>query len=179
MNRYILALIASKEESATYISISQFLFKNLAKGYLLSEVSQPHVTVCQFRAPHHGEALALAKEAFPQEGSALNIRFTGLSFTIGLKEHEGYIWAALDVARESQLMEFHRKMVSILEKKELEVLNAHGDLYHPHLTLGRITLPFSLDSVDKALAVQSKDPFQLALGRGDENGQFLELISIL
>ena len=46
--RYILALVPPKDQKELYIKEANRLFSTVAKGYLVSENSSPHITLCQF-----------------------------------------------------------------------------------------------------------------------------------
>jgi 2'-5' RNA ligase len=170
--RYILALLPPKESVLTYIQAAQMLFSPCSDGYLLREqIAQPHVTLCQFKCDLE-ECAKIWEEFSELEVKPIPLRFTGVRFGKGSGIHEEFYWTELSVARDAELMRIHRLALSIVQAHGHTCLTDCEDLYNPHLTLARIRLPKQILSWQDAL-LNNPGPFKIALGEGDDNGQYI------
>ena len=183
--RFILALIPPKQTISVYLHAAQMLFSPVHDGYLLSDNSLPHITVCQFECDNENDVQVIWKQIeklnirpFSPRFTGLSFikpfspRFTGLSFIKGVGVHEEYYWAELSVARDQEMMKVHQLAAGIIRSKGLACLNDSDNLYRPHLTLARIRLPDTIQRWPDALLTNTSD-FKFALARGDNNGQYL------
>ncbi|MCF7853124.1 MAG: 2'-5' RNA ligase family protein [Simkaniaceae bacterium] len=158
---------------------AQQLFAPVSDGYLLSEESLPHITVCQFDSKDEEEALSLWNQLEKYALQPCPIRLTGVSFVKGVGEHQGVYWAELSVARSSELMKIHRVAVELFQSNGYELINDIHDLYRPHLTLARIHKPKQFLSWPDETLSNEHGPFVLALGLGDQNGQFKKMLAVM
>ncbi len=173
--RFILALIPPKETVAAFIQAAQMLFASDNDGYLLSETSLPHVTVCQFECDSEQEARAIWQRVDSLNIQPIPLRFTGVSFVKGTGLHKEAYWTELSIARNENVMRIHRIASEIVRAQGFHSLNDSGDLYRPHLTLARIRLPDVISRWPEEL-LKSAGHFKLALARGDQNGQYLQTL---
>jgi hypothetical protein len=169
VQKYIIALLAV--EPFNYIKAAQQLFSSNAEGYLLGPHSDPHITLCQFYTDD--ERLAFIQDEITALKSKVQPLFTGFSF-IQDRQDASFWWAELAVVRAPDLMLLHNKIVFNLKQKNIPCINDSGDLYRPHLTLARVKTPH-LSHLNADL-LQDR-PFRLAIGYGDEIGQFIDVIA--
>ena len=170
--RFILALIPKKQAMTLYIHAAQMLFSPVHEGYLLSENSLPHITICHFECQHEKEAKTIWEDIEMLNLPSFLPIFTGISFIKGTGLHQAHYWAELSVARDKQIMKVHRLAAKIIQSKGLSCLNDSGDLYRPHLTLARIRFPEIIQKWPETLFSHPPD-FQIALAVGDNYGQYL------
>lgn len=173
--RYILALTPAKETITAYIQAAQLLFSPSSEGYLLSENSSPHITICQFECDDTQQARAIWEDVADLEIDPFPVRFTGVSFLKGSGPHQGFYWAEIGVGRDPNIMKVHHAAMKIIESHGLRCLNDSGDLYRPHLTLARIRLPETIQKWPDGILTNEK-VFRLTLAQGDNNGQYLRTI---
>ncbi len=170
--RFILALIPPKQTISAYLHAAQMLFSPVHDGYLLSENSLPHITVCQFECDSENEAQIIWKQIETLNLRPFSPRFTGLSFVKGVGVHQEYYWAELSIARDEEIMRVHQLAADVIRSKGLACLNDSDNLYRPHLTLARVRLPDAIQRWPDSLLTNTND-FRITLARGDNNGQYL------
>jgi 2'-5' RNA ligase len=166
--RYIIALLAVFP--SFFIKEAQEQFGAVSQGYLLSQSSLPHITLAQFSTDDQEIVSKIWSDVQTSTTSIPQPLFTG----IGLSKKDKHLWGvSLLVKREPALVEIHRTIVALLEKHGLACISETGELYRPHLTLARIKEPKLLGFNDGLL---EPAPFTIALGKSDENGQYLSTI---
>lgn len=175
MIRYILALIPPPEQAPIYIQTAQKLFSASSEGYLLSENSSPHITLCQFECDREQTELTVWEEIKKLNLNSSSVRFTGISFLKGVGEHNDFYWAEIAIGRDEEILSLHHTAVKIIQSQGLHSLNDSGALYRPHLTLARIRLPHVIQKWPDEI-LQNKHPFKIALAKGDHNGQYLSTL---
>lgn len=172
--RYILALTPSKERGSFYVQTAQQLFSELSDGYLLSNQSLPHITICQFECNSVEEINFIHSEIKLWKVSPSLIRFVGMSFIKGVGVYESSYWAELSVARDQELLEIHKKGISLLKSKSNFCINDINDLYRPHLTLARIKISNFLPIWPNSILSNDITDFSLSLGEADFNWQYIK-----
>lgn len=174
--RYILALVPPKNYEQHYIQASQRLFSDLYDGYLLSEKSSPHITICQFKCANNKEVVKVWEQVEKLDTLSLQPRFLGIGFEKGTGAHQAFYWAAIAVARDEAIMKLHRDALRVIQSLGYTCLNDSNDLYRPHLTLARILLPDRIQKWPETLLDSTGGEFRLALAQGDENGQYIKTV---
>lgn len=167
--KYNIGLLAVKQPE-NYVQIAQQHFSKVAQGYILSDTSLPHITICQYWGKE--TSLIPIINTLKKIGEAPKIHFTGLSFTKD-QEQPHIWWAELSVAQHPDLIHLHRFVVQLLEEHQISPLNDSRDLYRPHLTFARIA---RLVSYDFSSEILKEEQFRLVLGEADDLGQFTKVI---
>ncbi len=166
--RYIIALLA--QEPDPFIQEAQRQFSDIAQGYLLSNSSLPHITLAQFDLDDEQKLEEVWRELFACVKDIPQPRFTGIGFS---KKAQGLWGTSLSVAREPELVNLHLMVIDVLKNHGIRSITHSKELYRPHVTLARVAEPklsqFNDSILDPAL-------FILALGQGDENGQYLNTV---
>ncbi len=166
--RYIIALLAAIPNP--FIQEAQEQFSAISEGYLLSGSSLPHVTLAQFYLSDKDALLDIWHTIQDHITDIPQPKFTGMGFTKKAKNLWG---ASLSVEREPGLVKLHHIVVETLKTYNIQCISDMGELYRPHLTLARIKELKVAHFNDSLLEIT---PFVLALGQGDENGQYLTTI---
>ncbi len=166
--RYIIALLAQEPEP--FIQEAQRQFSPIAQGYLLSNNSLPHITLAQFNVDDVYKLGKIWNELLTYIKDIPQPRFLGIGFSKKTKMPWG---ASLSVAREPELVALHLIVIDVLKNYGIQSITPSKELYRPHVTLARITEP-RLSLFDDSILDPSS--FILALGQGDENGQYLKTV---
>jgi hypothetical protein len=171
--RYIIALLAKLPD--LYVQESQ-KFALISSGYLLSSNSLPHITLAQFDfsdIDFNDQELKLSQIWLSIQKQIISLpqpKFIGFGFTRKFQD----LWnISLTVARDPELVKLHLQITDILQKFDLKCISGFGDLYRQHLTLARVK-EFKIYNFNNNLLDDVS--FNLAIGKGDLNGQFLEVI---
>lgn len=181
--RYILGLLPNDQESEAYIIAAQEAFKTKTNGYLLTkEKSLPHVTLCSFLSDDEDLLSRIWKEALSWKITHCPVSVLGIMHKKGKIPPHHYS-VGLCVARHPPLMHLHMLGMDFLNSQGLDSLNPSRDLYQPHITLAGISWPPSESvylphAIDKIIGMPL-NPFRLALGRGDDIGQYLETLKVI
>jgi 2'-5' RNA ligase len=166
--RYIIGLLATSP--SFFIQEAQRQFSPTAIEYLLSETSLPHITLAQFKCDTLEILASLWRDVQSSISNIPQPNFLG----IGLSKKHNNLWGvSLTVARDAQLIACQRTIVSILKQYDLICISPSDEQYRPHLTLARIPHPELMNFND---ALLNPTPFILALGFGDENGQYIKTL---
>ena len=170
--RYILALIPEEQNRLAYLEAAQ-VFAGICDGYLLGENSIPHVTLCSFACD---DPQILFQ---PWQAITCPIRPLGLHLKKGQTPPNHYS-LGITIARDIPLLDLHNHVIAILEGFKITPLNPSRDLYQPHLTLAGIrwepSTSLQLSPILDALLSKPSLPFRLALGLGDDIGQYLKTL---
>lgn len=179
IKRYILALLPSERQKAAYIQVAQTVFSTICDGYLLTEgKSLPHITLGSFQCDDK-KLSEICKHVEQWQSCCCPIRVMGLLLKQGKVPPHHYS-VSLSIARDPAILHLHHLTVNILNSFTIDALNPIQDLYFPHLTLAGIRFApseiVSLSTTIDDLIAMKADPFHLALGKGDEIGQYLETL---
>jgi hypothetical protein len=155
------------------------MFAPLSDGYLLNEEnSLPHITICAFRCEDK-ELDPIWNDLQSLDIKICPIRILGLQLKKGSIPQYHYS-VGLSVARDLPILYLHQQIVKLLHSWKIECLNPCMDLYQPHLTLAGISwLPdesIVLSPTINDLISMSTAPFHLALAKGDDIGQCLQIL---
>jgi|GEM_PF-3471580 len=177
--RYILALLPSEQQKAAYIQVAQTVFSQICDGYLLTErKSLPHITLGSFQCDDE-KLCEICKHVEQWQTQSCSIRMMGLMLKKGKIPPHHYS-VSLSIARDPAILHLHHLTVNILNSFNIDTINPIQDLYFPHLTLAGIRFApseiVSLSSTIDDLIAMKVDPFHLALGKGDDIGQYLETL---
>lgn len=171
--QYNIALLA--ENPLPFQKVANDLFLDVSDGYLLSDNSLTHITICQFVTDNQTIPEKIFKDVQTLNIKHYNPKMLGFSFQKGPKKHEGFYMAQIFIEREPALMTIHNRTLDILRDFGINCLNDHAELYKPHITLARIKLikpiPIWHDSILNSAR------FKLTLGLSDQNGQYLQKVS--
>jgi 2'-5' RNA ligase len=178
--RYILALLPSDQQKMAFIRAAQAAFSQICDGYLLKDgMSLPHITLCSFQCDDR-KLNEICKSVEKWQTYSCPVRTMGLMFKKG-KVPPYHYSVSLSIACESPILNLHHVTLKLLKDLNINTLNPSEDLYFPHLTLAGIrwspSADISLASIIDDLIAMPLESFQLALGRGDDIGQYLETIS--
>ncbi len=170
--RYNIALYALDPES--YCNVANELFSDMSQGYILSENSHPHITLCQFKSDDLNVIEAIWEQVKIFNFEVLEPKFLGINFQKGAGEHHKFYWVQITVERENPIMDMHLKVLNILNENQMKCITDNSDLYKPHVTLARIQLnrPISVWPSH----ILNPTAFKITLGISDENGQYLKMM---
>lgn len=143
---------------------------DIADRYCLSDIVFPHVTLCQFFTKERVDLDYL------QVKQTVSPVFLGHELRTGTGIHKGYTWFAMQVERDSVLLQAQTCIRNILLGLGYDVSTQGGLEYHPHLTFCRV----KEEKADllKQIVVPSTlytpvDGWKFAVGKSDKNGQYL------
>ncbi len=170
--RYNIALYALNP--CSYCNVANELFSDISHGYILSENSHPHITLCQFKSEDLKAIASIWQQIKLFNFEVLKPKFLGINFQRGAGEHDKFYWAQIIVEREKPIMDMHFKVLNILNENQMKCITDNGDLYKPHVTLARIQLnrPISLWPSH----ILNPTGFKITLGISDGNGQYLKML---
>ena len=176
---YTIVLAPEAERSAKYIEVSCSLCGDHQPSYLLASdgTSSPHITVVQFRCSEQlaEEVWTRLSQKLQEAGlTAFEPPFVGVAFVDGAGPYAGTTWVELSVKRgevDSPIMQMHLVAASVLEEFGIAPLNACGNNYRPHLTLGRIVMPEQLKTWPQNL-LEDTGPFHIEFGMSDAEWQY-------
>jgi len=176
---YTIVLTPPASQQTKYIEASQALCGDHQPSYLLNKEgsSSPHITVVQFDCEAdlaHSIWLNMCAKMRTENVSPFSPPFVGVAFVEGTGPYQGTTWVELSVARgdkNSPIMKIHDAALEVLKSFNVEPLNAVGNNYRPHLTLGRIVMPKQMRTWSKDLC-ESYGNFNLEFGLSDEKWQY-------
>lgn len=174
--RFILALVPPKSAFFPYIQAAQLMFGPAQDGYLLSDHSLPHITVCQFDCESEQEAMGVWQKFADLEIPSHQVRFTGVSYIKDTTSENNLYWAELSIERDETLMLIHEFAVKMLQNQGYACVNKIRNLYRPHLTLARFKLPLYMQAWPERI-LDNSVVFTFSLGLGDQNGQYLKILA--
>jgi 2'-5' RNA ligase len=133
---YNIALVPSDLNFANYvIELAQSNFAKYEDGYLLSNNTLPHITLCQFKSSQQN--LGLIWDLAQKElNKGYYIRFDGFYLNVEQTKSQDYIWAGLSVKRDPNIINLQKKIYTILSNCNCEILTSSTQ-YFPHLTFSR------------------------------------------
>jgi len=183
--RYNIALIPKSAAHYTpYSRAAQDNFGSHYRRYLLGRDSIPHITLCQFDDDGQFNGLEGRDKVQDLVGRleldfinhVYHPTFIGLNF---LKhDFDDLFSVELLVEREIRLTELHHATMSLVTNLGFEVLNAHGVMYRPHLTLTCVEPPnfIHLPEFPLSLLGTSTFPFIVRLGEADDYWQYTQVL---
>ncbi len=165
--KYNIALIPT-EKAQSIIQCADFL-SAIADRYLLGINSFPHVTLCQFEANESDIKSIWEKACNEIHQKSIELTFEEFSC---ISFDEIIFWVSLLPDHRDVLIQMHAVIAGIVNK-------SIKSNYDPHLTLINTKDSTYENLVDKLTARYApiQDAFVLALGRSDEIGQLIEVIS--
>jgi 2'-5' RNA ligase len=176
--RTLLALLPDERDQQAFVEVAQ-AFTPICDGYLLSASSHPHVTLTSFPSGYDVEAIWAAVQNWTVK--SCQIRMLGLLLKKGQIPPQHYS-VGITIARDTPLLALHHQAVALLAEHGIAPLNPHRELYLPHLTLAGIcwqpSLPITLSPIIDTLLSRPLAPFRVALGHGDDIGQYLTTLSL-
>jgi 2'-5' RNA ligase len=143
--------------------------------YLLGKHALPHVSLGQFvgelvQAREVGSSLeTLAPEP-------LGLQFSHIFIRPGLgKLHQGKNWVGLAVVPTKALIDLQLTVYGRLRQMGIEC-STDPDKYFPHLTFGRLAraCAITISAMPPADFWQVQHPFEISLGKSNQNGVFIE-----
>lgn len=168
--RYNVALLA--EDPLPFRKVANELFGDISNGYLLSDNSLAHITICQFEADDANISEKIFKDVKTVNISSYTPRMIGFSFQKGTKEHEGFYMVQIFIERENSLMAIHNSVLNVIRDYGMTCLTDNSELYKPHITLARIKLIKPIPIWPNSILNSST--FKITLGISDHNGQYIK-----
>lgn len=172
IQRYNIAFLA--EDPLPFRKVAKELFADVSVGYLLSDSSLAHITICQFETDDPKIPEEIFKEVQALNMGSYEPSMIGISFKKGTKENEGFYMAQIFIERENALIALHNSVLDMVKKHKMNCLNSNSELYKPHITLARIELKKAIPIWPESILNTSK--FKLTLGLSDQSGQYIKKI---
>jgi 2'-5' RNA ligase len=179
--RYSIVLVCNAAQRDLFVDLAHKLPQRSYAGYLLSERSLPHITLCQFQVDDERVIKVLKNELQRYQGSFVP-QITGISFLPGSNEFKNEVWIEFSVLREATLIEIQNDMVRLLHNHNITISNNAGAIYRPHITLAKVVrscmVGINLNSFSHtwSLLLERKIKFDVVLGLSDHNWQFVEIV---
>jgi len=177
---YTIVLTPSAASASKYIEASQ-AYENHKPQYLLNlkGTSSPHITVVQFECATIDKAhqvwQGLCKNLQEKHFEFFSPELTGMAFVEGKGAYQGTTWIEISVARSEAMMRLHQSALDVLRTRQIKPLNAVDQMYRPHITLTRITLPEQLPAWPQTL-FDNPGLFNLEFGESDHLWQYAHRI---
>jgi 2'-5' RNA ligase len=92
--RYSIVLVCNAEHRNLFVDLAHKLPQRSNAGYLLSDQSLPHITLCQFQVDDEQVIEVLKNELQSYQGSFVP-QITGISFLPGSNEFKNEVWIEL------------------------------------------------------------------------------------
>lgn len=132
MYTYNFALRFDDSVSQEIVNFSERLNKEIDKLFCLDSNSIPHATIVKFQIDNEIDNNLISQFEQYSKNTIL-VNFYGLSF---LPSKNGGIWLEISILKNSEIVVLQENVVSLLNNAKLK--NKVGDLYRPHVTIGKI-----------------------------------------
>ncbi len=180
MNCYNIVLYPPKEKEIYFICLARDNFAEFAYDYLLEEgKSFPHITLCQFKMETYPSDDFISE--IEKISKDYEVNFKGVYMDSRIIDDKVLFYSGISVLRDKYLHNLHNEICNLVDSKDDMIvdMSMKGDDYFPHVTLAKIEIKndsFPEIKINNNLWKSSSSGWRIAVGRSDENYQYVEHI---
>jgi 2'-5' RNA ligase len=144
-----------------------------ADGYLLAEDAFPHVTLTLFQS-EEAKLAEIWKDMAALQSKPMELNFTHIYIDPDMHT-SGFLWVGLAVRPHAELTHLQQAVFDKLGSMGI-VGRTKPETYFPHVTWSRCrdTVPFALKELPTVEFYKKSYPFEMTIGRSNENGVYRE-----